>query len=124
MGTSPQLSTRARAWALFCQLTDQLKRVHGLAISPTSFLRSAEEQHALYLQLLTPCDGYKSRSSHQDGRACDFIIERAGQILPLTDPAYLIMGSLWKTLDPRNVWGGDWIMPNKTKDFTHCEFRP
>ena len=125
MSASPQLSARARAWWLFCQLTERLARIHGLILRPTSFLRSAEQQKALFDQGLTNCDGTKRRSSHQDGRALDAVLERDGATLPLNDPAYDIMGSLWKTLDSANVWGGDWYYPDgKTRDVVHLEHRP
>jgi len=124
-GASPQLSPRARAWWLFCLLTDRLARIHGLILRPTSFLRSAEQQKALYDQGLTNCDGTKRLSSHQSGRALDAVLEKDGAPLPLTDPAYDIMGALWKTLDPANVWGGDWYYPDgKTRDVVHLEHRP
>ncbi len=122
---SPQLSIPARAWILFCLLTDRLARIHGLILRPTSFLRTAEQQKALYDQGLTNCDGTKRLSSHQSGRALDAVLERDGAPLPLSDPAYDIMGSLWKTLDPANVWGGDWYYPDgKTRDVVHLEYRP
>jgi hypothetical protein len=125
MTGSPQFSTRARSWALFCQLTDQLKRVHGLVLRPTSYIRSEEEQFALYLRKLTDCDGHVKRSSHQDARALDCTLEKDGLLLPLTDPAYDIMGALWLSLDPKNVWGGSWLNPDgKTRDVVHCEYRP
>ena len=124
-GASPQLSPRARAWWLFCLLTDRLARIHGLILRPTSVLRSAEQQKALYDQGLTNCDGTKRLSSHQSGRALDAVLEKDGAPLPLTDPAYDIMGALWKTLDPANVWGGDWYYPDgKTRDVVHLEHRP
>jgi len=121
---SPQLSTRARAWALFCQLTDQIKRVNGLILRPTSFLRSAEEQKKLYDAKLTTCDGTIRRSSHQDGRALDAVLEKDGVTLALDHPAYSIMGALWLSLDPANVWGGQWTMPNGKPDKVHLEYRP
>lgn len=124
MSASPQLSARARAWWLFCQLTEQLARIHGLILRPTSFLRSAEQQKALFDQGLTNCDGTKRRSSHQDGRALDAVLERDGATLPLNDPAYDIMGALWLSLDPLNVWGGAWLMPNGSRDVVHLEYRP
>jgi uncharacterized protein YcbK (DUF882 family) len=125
MSDSPQISTVARSWALFCQLTDQLRRVHGLTIRPTSYLRTAEEQKRLFDQKLTPCDGTIRRSSHQDGRAIDFVIEGPdGKHLPLEHQAYAIMGVAWCMLDPRNVWGGAWLMPNGRPDVVHCEYRP
>jgi hypothetical protein len=121
---SPQLSHQARAWALFCQITEQLKRIHGLILRPTSFLRTAAEQKALFDQKLTTCDGTTRRSSHQDGRALDAVLEKDGVTLPLEHPAYDLMGALWLSLDPRNVWGGAWIMPNGKPDKVHLEFRP
>ena len=38
----------------------------------TSGLRTAENQHSLFLQGLTPNDGYKKISKHQSGEAIDF----------------------------------------------------
>lgn len=124
MGAAPQLSSRARAWWLFCQLTEQLARIHGLILRPTSYLRSAAEQKALFDQKLTTCDGYERRSSHQDGRALDAVLERDGVTLPRNHQAYDIMGGLWMSLDKANVWGGSWTMPNGERDIWHLEYRP
>ncbi len=124
MTGSPQLSPQARAWFLFCLLTDRLARIHGLIIRPTSYLRTAAEQKILFDQKLTTCDGTTRRSSHQDGRALDVVLERDGIILPPQDSAYDLMGALWLSLDPMNVWGGSWQMPNGSRDIWHLEFRP
>jgi hypothetical protein len=125
MNGSPQISTVARAWVLFCILTEQMSRGHGLTIRPTSYLRTAEEQKRLFDQKLTPCDGTTRRSAHQDSRAMDFIVEGLdGKPLPLENHAYAIMGVAWCMLDPRNVWGGAWLMPNGKPDVVHCEYRP
>jgi hypothetical protein len=122
MSTASQLSTVARV----CKLTEQMSRVHGLTIRPTSYLRSAAEQKVLFDQHLTTCDGTIIKSSHQSGRAMDFIIESPddGSILPLDHPDYNIMGACWLSLDPHNVHGGAWVMPNGRPDKVHCEYRP
>jgi hypothetical protein len=110
---------------LFCLLTDRLARIHGLILRPTSYLRTAAQQKALYDQKLTTCDGTTRRSSHQDGRALDAVLERDGAILPANDPAYDITGALWLSLDPANVWGKNFgPMPNGQLDKWHLEYRP
>jgi peptidoglycan L-alanyl-D-glutamate endopeptidase CwlK len=41
-------------------------------IPPMGGMRTAEEQRQLYLNKTSKCDGYMSRSKHQDGKALDF----------------------------------------------------
>lgn len=43
-------------------------------IPPFGGLRTAEEQHGLFLKKVSKCDGYKNKSYHQTGKAFDIFI--------------------------------------------------
>jgi peptidoglycan L-alanyl-D-glutamate endopeptidase CwlK len=46
-------------------------------------------------------------SKHLDGLAADLLLYEDGAYVTSAEP-YASLGAYWKTLDPANVWGGDW----------------
>ena len=86
-------------------------------------VRTAEEQHKLYLQGVTQKDGYKHKSNHQPwadgfGHAVD-LTPYAGKYI-VTDAAWALypviasaMSKAAKSLGlaSRLMWGGNWLEP-------------
>ena len=86
-------------------------------VSIISGSRTAKEQHKLYQQgrttpgsIVTNADGYEHPSSHQGGRAFDFIPAVRGR--KATEEDYRILGEWFKAkaelMGIEVVWGGDW----------------
>lgn len=48
-------------------------------IPPFGGIRTAEEQHGLFLKGVSKCDGYSKKSSHQNGTAFDIFIMYYGK---------------------------------------------
>lgn len=106
-----------------------IKIVEGaIAISEVDFgitkpaVRTAEEQHKLFLQGVTQKDGYKSKSNHQpwgDG------LGHAVDLTPFANGSYIVTEDAWElypviasamslsakslVLDSRLMWGCNWF---------------
>ena len=96
------------------QLTAQDFGVAGKAV------RTAEEQHALYLQGVTQKDGYKNKSNHQPhsdgfGYAVDLTPFINGQFDVNNEeaqyPIAVAMSLASKQLGVPITWGGNWYEP-------------
>lgn len=108
-GVEPRL-TRVVQRAI--QLTTQDFGVAGKAV------RSAEEQHALYLKHVTQKDGYKNKSNHQPhidgfGHAVDLTPFIAGSFDVNNEaaqyPIAVAMSLASAQLAIPITWGGNWI---------------
>lgn len=76
----------------------------------TSYSRTAAEQHQLYLDDKSECDGYNKISYHQLDRARDIaIVDDSGVIVNDygDHPDYARLGEIWESLGGR--WGGNFI---------------
>jgi len=84
----------------------------------TSYTRTAGEQHKLYLEGKSQCDGYDKKSFHQKDRARDIVIIDPNN-KPIWNhiPEYDVLGAFWKSIGGR--WGGDWI---SLDDIYHFEY--
>jgi len=101
----------------FAVLTLRAK-VKNIRLITTSFLRTAPQQLKLFIQKRSNCDGYKSKSKHQLGRARDLlIIDKVGLEVWDHVPEYDILGETWESLG--GTWGGRWYKDGKTK-FDDC----
>ncbi len=58
------------------------------------------------------------KSKHRDRLAVDFSLFLGGRY-KTTVKAYAPLGAFWKSLDPDNVWGGDW---EGFRDAGHFEY--
>lgn len=96
---------------------------------PHSGVRSAEEQHSLFMDKKSECDGYEKVSNHQSGNALDFYayVVRASwkhEHLAMVACAFfqaasilgykIKWGGLWKSIAPETVNGMTygWDMPH------------
>ena len=71
----------------------------------THVYRTAEEQKKLYNLGLTDCDGYNTRSKHQDWLAIDICIIKDNECVWDRTPEYEALGDEWKEMG--HTWGGD-----------------
>ncbi len=79
----------------------------GMRVRAGQFHRSDQEQE----RLRGTGASRVSRSKHQDRLACDLILDLRVDhrwVYQPGTPAYEALGDKWKSLDPLNVWGGDW----------------
>lgn len=112
------LSTSSRTNRL--GIHDDLIKISDLAIQITTIdfghgssagLRTAEQQHALYLAGNSKADGYKRLSNHQSGNALDFYAYINGRAswerehLAMVAAAHLQAASI---LGIKLSWGGLW----------------
>lgn len=109
-------------------------RAQGLPMQPYQGLRTAEQQHMLWLEgrdgktlerIVTNCDGYKNKSNHQgrppDGKgwAVDCLFEGSDPFLehdPHATVKWATYGHLGESLGL--VWGGRFSSP---VDLDHLE---
>ena len=90
-------------------------------IPPFGGLRTAEEQHGLFLKKVSKCDGYNKKSYHQTGKAFDIFLMINGAASwdkqKLTVVARHIQAV---ALDHKLKldWGGDW---KSFKDMPHFQ---
>lgn len=78
--------------------------------------RSPEEQ----MRLVRAGRSKTSNSRHLVRLAVDFIVEK-GEGVSWEFEDYKELGEYWKSLNPQNVWGGDWP---SLRDAGHFERRP
>ena len=108
-----KLSTRQ---ALFTGYVAQLivyAGTRGFALTFGETYRPQEMQELYYRQGKT-----RTKSSkHTQRLAVDFNVFQEGEYLT-GKAGYDVLGAYWKTLDPRNRWGGDWTT---LKDYNHFE---
>jgi len=78
--------------------------------------RTPEEQHTMYLNGVSNCDGYETLSKHQLGCAADIAVLIDGKIDWKYRNEYEILGAYWETLG--GTWGGRWKNPH---DIYHFE---
>jgi peptidoglycan L-alanyl-D-glutamate endopeptidase CwlK len=112
----------------------------ALKSSPVDFgiawrggVRTAQEQHELYLNGHSYKDGYNKKSKHQTGRAIDVLAYQNGDpVLPEKDPNlyYIIIGTIMSTAKRMEVdirsganWDQDevWSKDQKLNDIPHFE---
>lgn len=88
------------------QLTSQDFGVAGKAV------RTAEEQHALFLKGVSQKDGYKNKSNHQSAQAVDLTPFIGGQFDVNNEaaqyPIAVAMSLASKLLGIPVTWGGNW----------------
>jgi peptidoglycan L-alanyl-D-glutamate endopeptidase CwlK len=90
-------------------------------------IRTAEEQHQLYLHKVSKCDGVKNKSYHQSGNAIDIIPYVQGKYTWNDKEAFKTINTsiqqVWVEMDNKQYnlcWGGNW----KTFiDMPHYELR-
>ena len=100
--------------ALIC-----LADAHDIRVAPFAMLRTAEEQHRLFLEGKSACDGYIKKSAHQSWLACDLaILNDDGTDFLWIDTRYDKFGELAEKLGL--TWGGRW---NTLGDIYHVEFK-
>ena len=87
---------------------------HNYALTLGEVKRTQEQQNLYIQQGKTKV----ARSNHQDSLAIDLALFIDG--VYKTDSAdYKPLGEFWKSLDPNNVWGGDW---KRFLDGNHFEY--
>lgn len=85
----------------------------GLDVLIDWVTRSMEEQKRMVAE--GKAETLKSR--HVVGRrAIDLYIVKDGKLAG-SELDYRLLGDFWKSLDPRNVWGGDWKKPHDVYHF-------
>ena len=88
-----------------------------------SGLRTAEEQHNLYVDNKSNCDGYRKESYHQSGKALDFYAFVDGKAswdkehLAVVAAAFLQAAA---ELGHKLEWGGLW---KNFSDYPHVQIR-
>lgn len=86
-------------------------------------LRTAEDQHILFLKGASKCDGYKRKSKHQLGLAFDIYGYVDGKPtwdkIILTNIAYHIL-MVAASMGIKLTWGGNW---KNFKDMPHFEIK-
>jgi len=93
--------------------------IQGILFICTSYSRTAAEQHKLFLEGKSRCDGYEKISMHQLDRARDIaVVNGAGGIVNDygDHPDYMRLGEVWEALGGR--WGGSW---ENFRDIFHFE---
>ena len=84
-----------------------LADAHDIRVAPFSFFRTAAEQHKLFLEGKSRCDGYEKVSQHQRWLACDLAISNdEGTDFLWTDDRYQKLGELGEKVGL--TWGGSW----------------
>jgi len=87
---------------------------HDFEIALDFAKRSKEEQKRLVEAGLSQT----MKSKHVEGLAVDLLLYDGSSYL--VDPkAYAPLGAYWVSLDPKNVWGGNW---HSIKDYGHFEY--
>ena len=103
----------------------------GIKESPYDFgipqnggLRTAEDQHLLYIKKVSKCDGYKNKSYHQSGNAFDIYGYDNGKAHWDIDKLASIARHLQEVAKVKFSvdlkWGGDW---KSWKDYPHFEIK-
>lgn len=86
-------------------------------------LRTAEDQHILFLKGASKCDGYKHKSKHQSGVAFDIYGYVEGKATWDKEILTSIAEHILKVAANMRIsltWGGDW---KNFKDMPHFEIR-
>jgi len=89
--------------------------------------RTAKEQNELYEKGVTNCDGYKSISKHQYGKAVDVLPYVHGEVCQDDKYYYIIIGVIMATANIDIRSGGDWdkdgefVTDQQLKDLAHTE---
>ena len=114
-----------RKWRLFGFVAE----AYGITFKTTCFLRTSEQQQALYAKgrtapgsIITYADGINSHSMHEYGRAADIvIIDSAGAPVWPHTKEYDLLGELWERMGGK--WGFSWFKEGKTsfEDIYHFE---
>lgn len=89
---------------------------NDIDILAISLFRTVAQQQAMFAKGVSRCDGVRSISKHQLGRAIDIVILRGGSIIWDNIPEYTQLGEYWESLGGR--WGGRW---SKLNDIYHFE---
>jgi peptidoglycan L-alanyl-D-glutamate endopeptidase CwlK len=92
-------------------------------------LRTAEQQHELYLAGASQCDGYEKISKHQMGEAVDLIPFVGNKAVNNKEMMCVVAGVMFACASELNIeirWGLDWnkngdIRDNKFNDMYHFE---
>ena len=92
----------------------------GINYLVTTWHRTADQQHTLFLAHKSQRDGLEKRSAHQEWLAIDIvIINDDGTLQWDRDERYEKLGAYWKE-QRNNTWGGDWQSLN---DIYHFELK-
>jgi len=78
-------------------------RANDLHVALDYVKRSEQEQAAM----VEAGASQTMNSKHLDGLAMDLLLYASGVYVTSAEP-YRPLGDYWKSLDPANVWGGDW----------------
>jgi hypothetical protein len=108
------LSEKRRHFSrMFAELVAWCHKVgYDVAIDTT---RRTEEEQA---RLVESGASQTMASKHVEGLAGDLLLYEGSTYV--TDPAgYAPIGTIWKTLDAHNVWGGNW---EDFPDYGHFEY--
>jgi hypothetical protein len=105
-------------------------------IPPFGGLRTAEEQHGLFLKKTSTKDGYNRKSNHQFGMAVDIFLPKEAKMWDaekLEKVARHIQGIALDNHKIKVYWGGDWDNDGLTRaqgdkdekfiDYPHLELR-
>jgi len=107
---------RRRIFAIRLSNLLLLAETASIPIVIFAYYRTAEEQHKLFLEKKSKCDGYQRRSKHQDWLACDIgIVNAEGTDFLWTDERYRKLGELGESLGL--TWGGRWASLNDVYHF-------
>jgi len=103
--------------------TDSIKDApYDFGIADLGGLRSAVEQHRLYVNKKSQKDGYFRKSKHQEGEAFDIVCYKDGEITwdadVFTEVANHIMTLAKDKYNIDLVWGGHW---KSFKDMPHFQ---
>lgn len=100
-----------------------LADAHEIRIAPFAMFRTEAEQHQLYLEGKSNCDGRIKKSAHQFWLACDLgILKDDGTDFLWNSPKYAKIGELANKLGL--IWGGSWdAEKNGFSDPYHVEFK-
>lgn len=91
--------------------------------------RTASEQHQLFLEGFSKCDGYEKLSKHQSGNAIDLIVFVGNKVVDNKEMLCVIAGVMFACAKELNIkirWGLDWnensdIRDNTFNDIYHYE---
>lgn len=97
---------RRRIFAIRLSNLLLLAETASIPVAIFAYYRTAEEQHKLFLEKKSKCDGYQKRSRHQDWLAADLgIVNAEGTDFLWSDERYTKLGELGESLGL--VWGGN-----------------
>jgi peptidoglycan L-alanyl-D-glutamate endopeptidase CwlK len=90
-------------------------------IPPFGGLRTAEDQHGLFLKKVSKCDGYNTKSEHQKGTAFDIFLLINGTASWDKEKLTKVARHIQEVAKDKNIkltWGGDWT---SFKDLPHFQ---